>query len=380
MINHAAHAARSATSVSASPRPLRLSGVDSLRGIAAMAVAVCHIYQQFFDARIGLYPHEFLTWLGSWGIALFFVLSGFCIHLPQARRKCAASPTGNPALLAKRDFLLQRFLRIMPPYWMAIAIAVFVGTFGSTNIIAHPATWWSVPAHMAGLHGLFPGMLHDINGVFWTIGVEIQFYLFYFLLADRSFRLTGIALFLVIGLAIYGSVSVLFPTGSPARAIGQHFFLVFFWQWYAGAWLAEKFVAVPGFVTSNDFSAYVWRCLALALSLLLAFQDPTVAGLHIRYRLLPAACLGVLATFLISPRSYLRWPSRIGVALGDMSYSIYLLHPVAIWIAIQLSPGSHPALTSAVALGVTLALGAASYRAVELPIQRFRQAIPAASR
>jgi len=64
-----------------------LGSIEALRGIAALAVVLFHatlIYglAEFTPWTVG----AVFQWLGQWGVILFFVLSGFCIHLPAARQ------------------------------------------------------------------------------------------------------------------------------------------------------------------------------------------------------------------------------------------------------------------------------------------------------
>jgi peptidoglycan/LPS O-acetylase OafA/YrhL len=61
--------------------------IEPLRGIAAVAVVVHHSWRQAFSPPI--FPLAY--WLGDWAVALFFVISGFCIHLPQAARERAGA-------------------------------------------------------------------------------------------------------------------------------------------------------------------------------------------------------------------------------------------------------------------------------------------------
>lgn len=357
----------------------RLSNVDTLRGIAALAVVLHHIYLQFYLGFFGPYIDELLLWAGSWGVSLFFVLSGFCIHLPHARRKALAS--SHAPRLQIGSFLAQRFLRIAPPYWFAIVLSLAASSIMETGLIK-ACGWSSVFAHMVGVHGLVPDMLHGLNGVFWTIGIEIQFYIFYLLFADKRFRLSILFMFIIIGVFIYGCASVLFKSDDPWREIGQHFFLVLFWQWYAGALLAETYASRPLLSSINRHYVHGARFFAIIASLGLAFSDPVIVGLHIRFWLLPITNLAILALFLVPCSDTSGRLSRMGTRLGDVSYSLYLFHPLAIWsvlylmLQIDLLPFS---FCGVLALLLAISFAAISYAAIERPFLQFRKSLRSGS-
>src|SRR4051812_37299902 len=115
-------------------QPRTLIAVDILRGVSALAVV-------FFHSRVDLWvgfreiqsrPEHFsgiekwLSWLsvplsqGGYFVMLFFVISGFCIHLPYA---------GNVMVPRLKAYSARRFWRIAPPYWVAIALGLAVEAF-----------------------------------------------------------------------------------------------------------------------------------------------------------------------------------------------------------------------------------------------------------
>ncbi|HET8529599.1 MAG TPA: acyltransferase family protein, partial [Methylomirabilota bacterium] len=68
----------------------RWERVDQLRGLAALAVVLCHLAVSAYREapNLGGDPWPWLALIlgfGYLGVPLFFVISGFCIHLPQAR-------------------------------------------------------------------------------------------------------------------------------------------------------------------------------------------------------------------------------------------------------------------------------------------------------
>src|SRR5262249_40945938 len=108
----------------------RSGAIDALRGVAILLVVAYHAGPLEFrmpsyrdDGWLAL-PSLGWRWLavpvfhcGFPGVPLFFVLSGFCIHLRAARTRAGAA--ARPRL---RDFFLRRFWRIYPPYWIALAL------------------------------------------------------------------------------------------------------------------------------------------------------------------------------------------------------------------------------------------------------------------
>src|SRR5438034_621967 len=81
----------------------------------------------------------FVLGFGYLGVPLFFVISGFCIHLPQARLLAARGPAG--ASPAWRRFFAGRFWRLYPPYLAAIALAFLLLALAQGR---RPVPWQTV--------------------------------------------------------------------------------------------------------------------------------------------------------------------------------------------------------------------------------------------
>ena len=347
----------------------KIAGIEQLRGLAALAVVVCHTVGQFCGIdRYAPGPEKLLGWAGQVGVAVFFVVSGFCIRLPLARAR-AADPG---ARLEVRDYLNHRFLRIIPPYWLALALSIAIGQVAGSGLLdgAHgPA---NVLVHVLGLHALFPSTFTSINGVFWSIGLELEFYLAYLLVADRRATLRSALGFLILAVLTYGAASVLFPRPDPWRLVGQQFVLATFWQWYLGVVLADAYVRAGPLFTS---AGRMWsaRLAAVALCFVLGLADPVVAGVHLTYWALPLAAAAVTASFLLEPIRD-RGPGPAGEAssfTGRISYSLYLMHPIAIAVAaLAVKEGLIPPSWTAAGVAMVASVLAAwvSYRLVELPL------------
>jgi peptidoglycan/LPS O-acetylase OafA/YrhL len=360
----------------------RLSNIDALRGSAAVAVAISHIYQQFYAEQFGPVLHKILSYAGGWGVALFFVLSGFCIHLPHAERKRFAAKVGGVAKLNVADFAIQRFLRIIPPYWLSLGLSLAAGAIATTNILNGSTYWGDVLVHILGIHGFFPNCLESINSVFWTIGLEIHFYILYIFFANRVFNLYRVAALMACGLFVYGAFSVSLQPNDPWRLLGTHLFVTLFWQWYLGAWLAEIYVKYKARFVGPSIAVYAMRVAVIILSFSMSLIDPVVFKLHIVQWTIPFVSFSIVALFLIDCRTTGGLFSDCLSHLGDVSYSLYLLHPLAIWVFVALPSKSSSASIwqGVLSLIVSILFAAISYHLVERPLLRWRKSLRNARR
>src|SRR5271170_5249986 len=105
--------------------------VEPLRGIAALAVVVHHAWRQAFVPPI--FPLGY--WLGDWEVALFFVISGFCIHLPLAAKERA----GTSAKVDWWVFFGRRARRILPAYYAALMLSAAVDCFTAIGTSGRPS-------------------------------------------------------------------------------------------------------------------------------------------------------------------------------------------------------------------------------------------------
>jgi peptidoglycan/LPS O-acetylase OafA/YrhL len=155
----------------------RIATIDGLRGIAIAAVVWFHIWQisrQPVTVPFVNLSLQSIAETGFFGVALFFFISGFVLALPYA--KAHLSGTQQPSL---RHFAQRRFLKIVPSYVLCGAVMFAIGyrsyaTFGDA---ARDVTF-----HLLFIHDWFAATKFSINGVMWSLGVEVQFYVLFPLL------------------------------------------------------------------------------------------------------------------------------------------------------------------------------------------------------
>jgi peptidoglycan/LPS O-acetylase OafA/YrhL len=222
-----------ATVASARPR-LHLPFLDSLRGLAALYVALGHSYvsmrPQLDFAAIPRPVLEALklTDLGHFAVALFIVLSGFCLMLPVARSSDGRLNGGT------KRFLRGRVRRIVPPYLAALFISVVLAGFASwvrtDGYVANPRpeidlTAGSVLSHVFLVHNLFREWCQTINGPMWSVALEFQIYLFFPLLLLPLWRRFGIGASLLAAMCIGLAPGLLLPRSAN---------LSWTYPWYIG--------------------------------------------------------------------------------------------------------------------------------------------------
>ncbi|HEX8981130.1 MAG TPA: acyltransferase [Ktedonobacterales bacterium] len=149
--------------------PGEIASIDGLRAIAALSVMLFHAY--YLVSRSVVVAGIDITALwnyGQSGVHLFFVLSGFLLFMPYARAMLAGRP-----LPSARRFFQRRALRILPAYWACLAILSLVQF---TSLVS-PAGLANVGMHLLMLHDDVAVMNRAIEGPFWSLAVEAQFYL-----------------------------------------------------------------------------------------------------------------------------------------------------------------------------------------------------------
>jgi peptidoglycan/LPS O-acetylase OafA/YrhL len=150
--------------------------LDGLRGLAIIWVIIFHAWYVAGNPAVRI-PIGSATLdltvvfaLGYIGVYLFFVLSAFLLSFPFVN--AFYSSQSFPSV---RRYLWRRVLRIVPAYYGAIFLQV--GLVPAQWYISSQASWQDILSHLTFLFNFFPLMQETINGAFWTLSIEMQFYL-----------------------------------------------------------------------------------------------------------------------------------------------------------------------------------------------------------
>ena len=305
--------------------------LDGVRGIAILAVFLYHCLGTSFGfdrlpwdghfrdfdtvpSFLWLYP---LTY-GFTGVAVFFVVSGFCIHLSHQR-------SSNQGWLF---FVHRRFFRIYPPYLFAVGLFILFQPWNKIQLSTFNGAA-QLASHLFALHNLDQRTIYGINPSFWSIAVEVQLYVIYPLLLLLSSRLGWKRSLAIVGLIefsirSYTAVQSTFFNITPHRIITESPF-AYWLSWSLGAYLAECFSTGK---SSRIFSIrFEFVAIACLLMPLFKLTDPFT---FLSFSWLTAIAISrILSGDWSLPKADSGLAGKIGSHLsflGVISYSFYLLH------------------------------------------------------
>lgn len=286
---------------------------------------------------------------------LFFVISGFCIHLANASPKDAP---GRP--FEALAFIWRRFWRIVPPYFISLGLSYFLGY---TDPLSIPALR-HLALHCTLLHTLFPGHFYAINWVHWSVAVEWQLYLLYPLLQliRNKFNYQWV-LIMTFSVALAIRLS---PQDSGYHSTLTVLPMKWWGEWILGAWIAERLIHGKKLLpTGRWVPLLIWAAIGLCYW----------AKLWDCYYYLLILAFGVAVQNAATSTSRPGKTSQALAFVGRCSFSIYLFHVSILGLCVPLFPfvGIDPkslmgwAISGAILLIPTLIVSHLSYRFVELP-------------
>lgn len=356
---------------------MRFPLLDPLRGLAAACVFLHHL------SHTPAGPASPLFRLGYFCVPLLFVISGYCMAAAGRRAVRDGESAGR--------FLFRRAVRVFPPFWAAVAVAV--GVYALLPLAGPPlgpqeeyvrAGWksldaagWASQLTLTAVFAPDGRLLWDktavLNVVYWTLAIEVQFYLVVGLAVRAGRNFYRVLLFVTL-------VSLPFLPTATAFRVG--WFLPF-WPFFAlgvGLYAAAERERAAGMARGGRWTWAVVGAAVCAHGLAATALVPNGSAGMIRAEFIFAVGF---AAVLWAVRPGER-PAPVGGLLGYLgrsSYSLYLLHiplmlaaahAVGKWVP----PGSagHTAAVVAVVCGLVYPF----YRWVERPCMCGRPRRPAA--
>jgi peptidoglycan/LPS O-acetylase OafA/YrhL len=332
--------------------------LDSVRAISAVIIVGVHFFERGLVAGDAMVP--VFGAVGKGAVMLFFFVSGFALAYSSRRMPGVG------------DFFTRRIFRVFPLYWFGLSLILVGALTGITQqwtymLDASLGTWLANLFIVQDFVGATPFL-----GISWTLAIEFVWYTLFFVAlrfygerAAPALNLGFALLLLLLALASVG-LDQRIPLGRPgmvyACALGFQA-----WRYTRGQIAARALLG--------------WSALFLAVTTLtnvVAFGHFQHSHSNLGPVLISwtAATLLFLAIVMIAPwrRSALlnRGPLP---AIGVRTYSIYLLHPVAIALTVQHVPS---ALQVPAVIGLTTVLALIGYHGIEEPGQRLGKRVATA--
>jgi peptidoglycan/LPS O-acetylase OafA/YrhL len=343
----------------------RYANIDGLRAIAALGVMIEHLFGDLIrQTSPGAGPMRMVAdtvvhhvSLGRFGVALFFLISGFVVPF---------SIGGERPLV---HFAISRLFRLYPAFWLALAVLATTAW-----LAAEPPGMATVLANMTMAPALFGQPW--LSSIHWTLFVEMVFYVLVALLFSVG-RLRSVGALSALGLALVAAtvlpvqLRIHGAAHLPVQYLGMHLSFLFLGL-LLRLWLVER---VPS-------AAVAALALALAqLAAVLSVSDFSLARgdnfiMEGRTPIL-AAYLFALAAFLAAVR-FGRPRSLVLARIGLISYSMYLFHGsvyAAVYRALPLTGQIGDVAVMLACVALTLLVSLLVYRMVERPMMMFGRTI-----
>ena len=333
----------------------RLPGVDALKGLGCVLIVWHHLafYGPMSDVVHGAVP-ALMDWLYSYArmaVQLFLVLGGFLAA-------CSLAPEGQAVFQQPRRLMLQRYRRLALPLVVAVLISVVVAALvrpwlAHASVPGAPSVW-QLLAHLFLLQDLVGQ--EALSAGIWYVAIDFQL-----------FAITVLVLTLVPGkrhrwlmLVLATASLLLFNRHAGLDMIGLYFF---------GAYT----LGMMAWWASRSERPLRWLLAIAGLGAVALLLD-------FRGRLLVAVVVALVLVWLQRSARPQRWLQQSWVSrLGEISYSVFLIHfPVCLLVNAVVShfwPAqlAANALGMLAAFGLSLLAGEALYRWVESPRARWRR-------
>ena len=285
----------------------RFYEIDLLRFLAALAVVLYHYTFRGF-AEGGYSPVEYpvlgdIFKYGLYGVQLFFIISGFVILMTATKRDAVG-------------FVISRITRLYPAFWVCVTLtAAFILWKGGDIFQIELVQYLLNLSMISGFAGV-----EMVDGVYWTLLVEIKFYTLIFVLLLFG-QIKRIEWFLVFWLGLTAASMVV-----PLPKLVTFLFLT---DW------SPFFIAGAVFYLIRQNGLNLLRIGMLMMSLVLSLWQNAreIQHLEVLYKsefsllISSAVILMCFAVFLmISLRMTSRLNSQKLIKLGVLTYPLYLIH------------------------------------------------------
>lgn len=316
-----------------------LLSVNNMRALASVAVMLFHFIgnEHFLDHVTVL---KKIAAFGHYGVEMFFVISGFIIPYSLYQTHYRLSYYGK--------FILKRIIRLDPPY-LASILCILLLNYGLSKFshAVFDISWKQLLLHLGYLNAFFQEKWLSV--IFWTLSVEFQYYIllglfFPLLIGEVWVRRLSVLMLLILAFVFRSVPRDFFIVHTPVFVVGIVSFL-----WYTQQINRREFIIWLGLSAVCIVLMDSWVTFAVALF-----------------------SIGLLFSFSYQHK----WLTF----LGNISYSLYLMHTIIGGILISVfkkrtEGAAADFLTLLLAVATTLLASYVLYWIVEKPSQKYSSRI-----
>jgi len=305
----------------------KIDSIVLLRGLAALGVCITHYYIMNAETYSPLIKQLFMS--GQLGVSIFFVISGFV--LPYSLSKI------NYTLAKFPNFILKRLFRIEPPYWAAIALLFILGI----------VPWQSFDIRQFAVNIFHIAPLFKnyswYSPIFWTLAIEFQYYILLGLFFSLLMRCKP-----AVSILIVCSISVI----CVFAKLNIRDLVFTYWYDFAAGYIG--FMCLINKIRPQTATIYLTVFCAIV-----AWKVSIITGV------LPFVT--TLIILLFNKRPY-----RPFLFLGNISYSLYLTHTIAIFFFLKFAKAhlSNPIILFGLTILSCVCFAALFYTIIEKPVLR----------
>ena len=324
----------------------KLDYIDIARGIAILMVMLVHTSQAVngVSQLVGDIDRY-----GQMGVQLFFVASAYTLCFSRIKRAEEKQPLIS--------FLIRRFFRIAPLYYVAI-----IGYFSLESnmhilaLIKMPYSLYNfetITANILFVHGFIPSANNNIVPGGWSIGTEMAFYLLFpllFAIFDRAYKQYGI-------IALYGLVGLSIFTNIGIQLVLQQLFTTLIdddsFIYYNLINQLPVFLLGMTIFFHHHHEVPIQLSLPIQIAIFIVITTFEILLLPSKKYWLFATFLPVIAgisfMFLLNILRELKYSNIFLLEIGRVSYSMYIFHFMFAWylvpgIGLTLKKGILPEL------------------------------------
>ncbi|MBS0357677.1 MAG: acyltransferase [Proteobacteria bacterium] len=364
----------------------RIEFANTLRGFSALFVLVCHYFVVFWLARdvvstdiyapilsfqtfptptyvALLNPTVLFDW-GAYGVALFFLISGFVI----------------PFSFKKTDwkgFIANRFFRIFPTYIVGFSITLTAIWLSCLYFnVGFPLHTKEIIFHyIPGLHDIIYSK--DIDGVIWTLEIEVKFYLICAIVAS-FFRAQRRRVFLI---PVFLFVSAFFLNSKIGvlAYVGEFAFNISAAYVFTSQYIIFMFIGVTFNYYFRKVIDFKYTMFLIVLLFFFFYLLSKNNFYHPSFHLIWSYVFALVTFIFAYANPKLFKGNIISNFLADISYPLYVTHAIGGYVLLRvfLDLGLKPGLSLLIATSVAIGLSTFIHRYVEVPSHKFGRRVSA---